>query len=80
MKGVTVTAIAAPSVGPALVTLFGIDVPVMALCLSVAGLILARVVAPPPLAFTVRDGFSALHLRPSRYIFRPLRLTVALAV
>lgn len=49
MKGVTVTAIAAPSVGPALVTLFGIDVPIMALCLSVAGLILARVVAPPPL-------------------------------
>lgn len=49
MKGSAVTALAAPSVGPAVVTLFGTDVPVLALMLSVAGLILARVIAPPPL-------------------------------
>lgn len=48
MKASTGIAIAAPSLGPAIVTVFGIDVPVMALCLSVAGLVLARVVAPPP--------------------------------
>lgn len=49
MKGPAATALAAPSVGPAIVTLFGTDVPVLALGLSVAGLILARVIAPPPL-------------------------------
>jgi hypothetical protein len=49
MKVSTGVAVAAPSIGPAIVTVFGIHVPVMALALSVAGLILARVVAPPPL-------------------------------
>jgi len=49
MKGTAATALAAPSVGPAIVTLFGTDVPVLALGLSVAGLVLARVIAPPPL-------------------------------
>tara|TARA_Y100001973_G_C5151504_1_gene308380 strand:+ start:812 stop:1180 length:369 start_codon:yes stop_codon:yes gene_type:complete len=49
MKLTTLLAVAAPSIGPALVTIAGIDVPVMALGLSVAGLILARVIAPPPL-------------------------------
>jgi hypothetical protein len=49
MKLSTGVAIIAPSLGPAIVTIFGIDVPVMALCLSVAGLVLARVIAPPPL-------------------------------
>lgn len=49
MKGSAATALAAPSVGPAFVTLFGTDVPVLAMGLSVAGLILARVIAPPPL-------------------------------
>jgi hypothetical protein len=42
-------AVAAPAFGPAVVTLFGIDVPVLALALSVAGLVLARFIAPPPL-------------------------------
>lgn len=42
-------AVAAPTIGPAVVTLFGIDVPVLALGLSVGGLILARFIAPPPL-------------------------------
>lgn len=49
MKSSAVAAIAAPSIGPAIVTVFGTDVPIMALALSCAGLILARVVAPPPL-------------------------------
>lgn len=49
MKTSVGAALAAPSVGPAVVTLFGTDVPVLALGLSVAGLILARVIAPPPL-------------------------------
>lgn len=42
-------AIAAPAFGPAVVTLFGVDVPVLALSLSVCGLLLARAIAPPPL-------------------------------
>lgn len=62
MKGVAAPAIAAPTVGPAIVTLFGIDVPVMALFLSVAGLILARVVAPPPLRKLTRVQEVALTL------------------
>lgn len=49
MKGTATLAAAAPSVGPAVITFFGTDVPVLAFCLSVAGLILARVIAPPPL-------------------------------
>lgn len=44
-----VAAAAAPSIGPAIVTLFGVDVPVLALALSCLGLILARTIAPPPL-------------------------------
>ena len=49
MKVSTSAAIAAPSIGPAIVTVFGIHIPIMALALSVAGLVLARVIAPPPL-------------------------------
>ncbi len=49
MKGTAVTAVAGPSLGPAIVTIFGTDVPVLALLLSCAGLLLARVIAPPPL-------------------------------
>lgn len=62
MKGSAVTALAAPSVGPAVVTLFGTDVPVLALCLSVAGLVLARVIAPPPLRKLSRVQEVALTL------------------
>lgn len=39
----------APAFGPAVVTLFGIDVPPLALFLSICGLLLARMIAPPPL-------------------------------
>lgn len=49
MKATAAVALAAPSVGPAIVTVLGTDVPVLALGVSVAGLILARVIAPPPL-------------------------------
>lgn len=38
----------APAVGPAIVTIFGIDVPVLALSLSIGALMLARQIAPPP--------------------------------
>lgn len=62
MKGPTATALAAPSVGPAIITLFGTDVPVLALGLSVAGLILARVIAPPPLRKLTRLQELALTL------------------
>jgi hypothetical protein len=46
---VSAAAVAAPAFGPALVTLFGVEVPVLALFLSVCGLLLARAIAPPPL-------------------------------
>lgn len=42
-------AVAAPSFGPAVVTVLGADVPILAFGLSVAGLLLARSIAPPPL-------------------------------
>ena len=44
-----VFAVVAPAFGPAVVTLFGVNIPVVALGLSVAGLLLARMIAPPPL-------------------------------
>jgi hypothetical protein len=43
----TVTAVAAPAFGPAVVTVFGVDVPPFALALSIVGLLLARAIAPP---------------------------------
>jgi hypothetical protein len=60
MKPVAVAA--APAFGPAVVTLFGIDVPVLALLLSVAGLVLARWIAPPPLRKLTRTQEIALTL------------------
>ena len=38
-----------PSFGPAVVTVFGTQVPVLALGLSITSLLLARWIAPPPL-------------------------------
>ena len=40
---------ASPTFGPALVTVFGIDVPVLALALSAFGLLFARTLTPTPL-------------------------------
>jgi hypothetical protein len=42
----TATATITPSIGPAIITFFGIDVPVMAFSLSMVGLLLARSIAP----------------------------------
>lgn len=49
MQGkIAVAAVAsAPSFGPAIVTLFGTDIPVLAMSLSLAGLLLARFIGPP---------------------------------
>ncbi len=42
-------AASAPSIGPAIVTIFGVDVPPLALAISGLGLLFARAIAPPPL-------------------------------
>lgn len=47
-KAAIATVSAAPSFGPAIVTIFGTDVPVLAMSLSLAGLLLARFIGPPP--------------------------------
>lgn len=61
MKETTAVSLAAaPSVGPAIITIFGTDVPILALILSVAGLMLARVIAPPPLRKLTRLQEAAL--------------------
>ena len=39
---------APPVIGPAIITLFGLDVPVLSLALSLAGMFLARFIAPSP--------------------------------
>ncbi len=51
MKVVTLgaAAVAGPAFGPAIITLFGQDIPIMAMSLSIMGLLLARAIAPPPL-------------------------------
>lgn len=53
-------AIAAPSFGPAVVTVLGADVPILALTLGVGGLLLARAIAPPPLRKLNRKQETAL--------------------
>jgi hypothetical protein len=47
MKGAaTMTAISAPSIGPAVLVIFGLRLPIAALGLSMVGLLLARYIAP----------------------------------
>lgn len=53
-------ATAAPSIGPAIVTIAGYDVPVLALGLSIVALFLARLIAPPPLRKLTRQQQAAL--------------------
>lgn len=60
MTGSKFAATVAPSLGPAIVTVFGIDVPVLAMVLSGAGLLLARYIAPPPLRRLSRKQHAAL--------------------
>lgn len=54
--------VAAPSFGPAVVSIFGTEVPVLALSLSIAALLLARWIAPPPLRKLSREQQVALTL------------------
>lgn len=48
MKLPVVAVVIAPSIGPAIVTILGVDVPVLAMAMSMAGLLLARFIGPPP--------------------------------
>ncbi len=52
--------IAAPSFGPAVISVFGTEIPVLALGLSITALLLARWVAPPPLRKLSREQQWAL--------------------
>jgi hypothetical protein len=52
----------APSFGPTIVTVYGTQVPVLALGLSIAALLLARWVAPPPLRKLTRKQQIALTM------------------
>lgn len=47
--GTEIALSAAPSFGPAVVTILGLDIPVLALSISITGLLLARSIAPPSL-------------------------------
>lgn len=58
----TPLAVVAPTIGPAIVTVLGIDVPVLALVLSMSALVLARWIAPPPLRKLSRKEEAALTL------------------
>jgi hypothetical protein len=60
VKLTSAAAVAAPSIGPAVVTIAGTNVPVLALCLSACGLVLARFIAPPPLRKLTRKQELAL--------------------
>ena len=50
----------APTIGPAIVTAFGIDIPVLALALSMLALLLARYISPPSLERLTREQEWAL--------------------
>lgn len=54
--------VAAPAFGPAVVTILGIDVPILALILSMSALVLARWIAPPPLRKLSRKEEAALTM------------------
>lgn len=69
MRGGGVAAIAAPSIGPAVVTVFGTDVPILALSLSMAALLLARFIAPPPLRRLTRAQNAALTMLLLIFVF-----------
>ncbi|WP_103730191.1 hypothetical protein [Novosphingobium sp. HII-3] len=50
----------APSIGPAIVTIAGVNIPPLALILSIAALLLARFIAPPSLEKMAREQEWAL--------------------
>ena len=53
-------AVVAPSIGPAIVVVLGASIPILALALGGMGLLLARVIAPPPLRKLTRAQHFAL--------------------
>jgi hypothetical protein len=61
--------VAAPSFGPAIVTILGTDVPLLALGLSVLALLLARWIAPPPLRKLRREQQIALTILLVLFLF-----------
>lgn len=54
--------VAAPSFGPGAIILFGQEVPIVAMGLSLAGLVLARYIAPPPSRPLTRSQALALTM------------------
>lgn len=48
MKLSTAGVLVAPSVGPAIVTVLGVQIPILALMLSIAALLLSHFIGPPP--------------------------------
>lgn len=68
MKGGAVVTIAAPSIGPVIVAMTD-GSPVLALGLSIAGLLLARVIAPPPLRKLTRMQNVALTCLLAIFLF-----------
>lgn len=52
----------APTFGPAVVTMFGVQIPVLALGLSLVALLLARWIAPPPIRKLTREQQWALTI------------------
>ena len=54
--------VAAPSFGPGAIILFGEQVPVVAMGLSLTGLVLARYIAPAPTRVLTRSQATALTL------------------
>ena len=62
MKGGGAITFVAPTFGPAVITVFGTNIPVLALSLSIVALLLARSIAPPPLRHLTRTQQASLTL------------------
>lgn len=60
MSAKTAAAVAAPSLGPAVITIFGQDVPLLAYGLACTAMILARFIAPPAARKLTRRQEAAL--------------------
>jgi hypothetical protein len=60
---------AAPTFGPAVVALFGVQIPILALSLSITALLLARWIAPPPVRKLSREQQWALTVLLGIFLF-----------
>lgn len=60
MKPAALAVPIAPSIGPAIVTIAGVNIPPLAMALSIAALLLARFIAPPSLEKMTREQEWAL--------------------